>query len=297
MICPRCGVTSEAGAVECAGCGVILARARPAAAARERTPPRPASARATAPAAGPHWAGLPHAAWKAAAIGLGLALLLPRFPLAHFLLTPLSTLVHELGHAAFGWLFGHPSLPAFDFAGGGGLTTHGERSSLILLAWVAAATGLAWARPGHVRAVVAGALGAWALLIWRGWDEWLVVAGGHLFELAFGVVFLYRGLTGWGARALLEQPLSCFVGFFLLFNVVAFGHGLATSAGRRAVYQQGKAGIDHDLVTLSNYTWLRVPTLAGGLAALALLAVPATALAATRHRRLLQALGRDEDDD
>lgn len=297
MACPRCGEMTAPGAVECAACGVILARARAAGSPRVR-PAREPLPDAAAPFPGdePRTLGLTRSAWKAAAIGLGIALVLPRFPFAHFLLTPLSTLLHEIGHAAFGWLFGHPSLPAFDFAGGGGLTTHGERSNLILLAWAAAAAGVAWAWPGWPRRAAVGALAAWALLMWRGWDEWLTVAGGHLFEVAFGAVFLYRGLTGWGSRSPLERPLSCFVGFFLLFNVVTFGTGLIGSASQRAVYQQGKAGIDHDLVTLSNYTWLRVQTLAGGLVSLALAAVPLTLLAASRHRAALEALGLDEDD-
>ena len=39
-----------------------------------------------------------------------------------------KTLVHEMGHAIFGWLFGYPSFPAFDVIWGGGVTIHTGRS-------------------------------------------------------------------------------------------------------------------------------------------------------------------------
>ena len=57
--------------------------------------------------------------WLAFAIGLGLAVLTELWPLLRSLIGYFVVLVHELGHAASGWLFGYPSLPAFDFTYGG----------------------------------------------------------------------------------------------------------------------------------------------------------------------------------
>src|SRR5208282_4888190 len=52
-------------------------------------------------------------------------------------LVTFKTLVHEMGHAIFGWLFGYPSFPAFDVLYGGGVTLHFNRStSLLILVYI-----------------------------------------------------------------------------------------------------------------------------------------------------------------
>ena len=72
-------------------------------------------------------------ALRALVIGLGLAVGVLLVPFLRFVLGYLTILVHELGHAAAGWLFGYPSIPAFDFRYGGGLTSHESRKIVIVL--------------------------------------------------------------------------------------------------------------------------------------------------------------------
>ncbi len=47
-----------------------------------------------------------------------------------------------MGHAIFGWIFGYPSLPAFDLIWGGGVTVHVDRSTALLLLVYALLVGL-----------------------------------------------------------------------------------------------------------------------------------------------------------
>ena len=68
--------------------------------------------------------GIPQAGWRSLAIGWVLAMLLLSSGRLTFIFHPFITLVHELGHAACGWLLGYPAIPAFDFVHGGGVTSH-----------------------------------------------------------------------------------------------------------------------------------------------------------------------------
>ncbi|MCP5050706.1 MAG: hypothetical protein GY940_26320, partial [bacterium] len=63
-------------------------------------------------------------AWKAMGIGAVITAVILYFPFLSFVFRYMITLVHEIGHAVFGWFFGYPSVPAFDFAYGGGITMH-----------------------------------------------------------------------------------------------------------------------------------------------------------------------------
>ena len=67
--------------------------------------------------------GLDAAGWKALGIGFGLAVCTQIFSFLEMLVGYFVVLVHEMGHAIAGWLFGYPSLPAFDFTYGGGVTS------------------------------------------------------------------------------------------------------------------------------------------------------------------------------
>ena len=54
-------------------------------------------------------------------------------PLLGILVGYFVVLAHELGHTLAGWAFGRPSLPAFDFVYGGGVTATMDASKALLL--------------------------------------------------------------------------------------------------------------------------------------------------------------------
>ncbi len=280
MECPQCHHRQRfAGATECERCGVVFARVRvepasPGPAARDEPQPRAVLSSRLQPA------GL-----RAAALGLGLAILTQVWPLLQMLIQYLVVLVHEIGHAAAGWLFGFPSLPAFDFLYGGGVTSHGSRWWLLVGGVIA---GLAWAgwqlraRPWP-RLALAGAGASYVLLLSTGGDAALILMMGHGAELLFAALFLFRALTGSGCQLAAERPLYAWIGLHIVLFDLRFAHGLITSAAERASYGAAKGG-GHwmDFSRLADLWGLPLEAVAGGFAALCLAPIPCAFLAARR---------------
>lgn len=187
------------------------------------------------------------------AAGLGLSLLLLASEQVTFLLSPLITLVHEMGHAVMAWLFGYPAVPAFDFRYGGGVTLHGDRAGGLVLLIYTGLLALAYFYRHHRLTLIC--LGVFTLLYtlvaFSPVHEMLFVAMGHGFELIFAVIFLYRALSGWGCRYPIERPLYGMVGFFIVFFNMRFAWQLQFNPVFREMYLMGKGGIDHDFVRLA----------------------------------------------
>ncbi|MDH4017498.1 MAG: hypothetical protein OEV20_09170 [Actinomycetota bacterium] len=189
--------------------------------------------------------GLDTAGWWALGLGLGLAVATLVVPLLETLVGYFVVLVHEMGHAAAGWLFGYPSLPAFDFRYGGGVTTHaGEQSRFIVVAVLCglAVLGLAFRANRLTLGVVAGVTAVYAGLAFTGAHEAVIVAMGHGGELIFAFVFLQRAFTGSACKLPAERPLYAWIGFYIVFYSTGFAWRLATSALARAQYADAKGG-------------------------------------------------------
>lgn len=193
-------------------------------------------------------------AWKTIAIGGILALILVSLPFLTFLFTPLITLVHELGHAACGWVFGYPAIPSFDFIYGGGITIHGQRWSLLLWAVYGGLGYLAWLyRHNRLTLICLGVLtGLYTVSAFSPIHQALFVAMGHGFELLFAGIFLYRALSGFGCRYPLERSLYAMAGIFIILYDLRFAWRLIFDPIEQAIYRDGKGGVlDHDFVRLS----------------------------------------------
>jgi hypothetical protein len=280
MPCPKCQFEQSAGDTECLRCGVVFARLEAASRPRFARPreAEPVSEKlkkdaAAAPGLEPCEA-LPFAGVRltdpsnpepceplpiereglaALGIGAGLLLVLGWFPFVAFILSPILTLTHELGHAAFAWLFGYPALPAFDFFYGGGLTHWAERRHGVLWLLIVGLLGAGiWRSRGHrPRMIFFGVLLAlyvplalkadWEIVLYMGHGTTLIVAG----------VFLYRALDGWACIYPIERPLYAFLGFFMVLHEMALAHGLMTNPAARMLYREGKGGIAHDFVRIS----------------------------------------------
>jgi len=282
MNCPKCGLTQADQSTECPRCGVIFAKIGLAPlppspeAATQPLPDRsqrleglPTSRRATVPplpvpdpGPPPHEADLddwtldddeterlePRVAdrtdWLMVAAGAGLAALALVVPFVKNTFSAMLILVHEMGHCIFGWLFGYPSFPAFDFVYGGGITFHGGRSLLLLgveYALLAVALYVFRANISALIFLVVLAI-AHAACAFTSAHQVVILFMGHGTELAIAALFLYRALSGAAVVHTAERPLYAAVGLFIVFYDLAFAYGLVTQPLQRALYEGAKGG-------------------------------------------------------
>jgi hypothetical protein len=231
MTCPKCSFEADDGAAECPRCGVVFARL--------------ASARPAPPTTeGPALRELDRDGLKA--LGVGLAIAIPVFlvPFLNFVFAYLVVLIHEFGHAVAGWIFGYPSLPAFDFSYGGGATLHGERQvGLVVLVYLAA-VGAGWLlrRSRLAVASLAAVVAIYSVLAWTPAHEALMLFMGHGAELLFAGLFLYRAMSGSGVRVPAERPAYAFAGWFILLFDLRFALRLFARPAERALYEDAKGG-------------------------------------------------------
>lgn len=178
--------------------------------------------------------------------------LLAWLPVVGWVIRTLATLCHELGHAATCWLFGRPAIPAFDLSFGGGVTTIGERAGFLLVPLAGAWLWLLWLARVRRTWLIASAAGfaLWLLLLALGGDEGLIAAMGHGGVLAIAGVFVFRGLTGYAEHYPGERHLYGVIGWALWWGEVTFAWKLLHDAETRALYLEGKRGIDNDLLAL-----------------------------------------------
>ncbi|MDS3861059.1 hypothetical protein RIF25_09605 [Thermosynechococcaceae cyanobacterium BACA0444] len=230
-------------------------------------------------------------AWKTIGIGAVLALILITLPFLTFLFTPLITLVHELGHAACGWVFGYPAIPSFDFIYGGGITIHGSRWSLLLWAIYGGLGYLAWLYRHNRLTLIS--LGIFTVLYtvsaFSPIHQALFVAMGHGFELLFAGIFLDRALGGFGCRYPLERPLYAMAGIFIIFYDLRFAWRLIFDPIEQAVYREGKGGLlDHDFIRLSQEFFQVDLAIVVGLFWWLVLLTPVFIVWLYRYRQLMQ---------
>jgi hypothetical protein len=188
--------------------------------------------------------GIERDGWIAAAAGLALAALVFLVPFLTYVFSYMITLVHEMGHAFFGWLYGYPSIPAFDFRYGGGVTSHQERVTILALG-VQGVLVLAIYVFRHnpvSRALALSICAAYAWTAWTSLHHMVTTAMGHGAELVFAAIFFHRALSGRACQTSAERPLYAFLGFFITFYDVRFAHRLLTSSFHRKLYGQAKGG-------------------------------------------------------
>jgi hypothetical protein len=243
MNCPKCGFERPDGSVECARCGVVFAKweAGPAAAVPERVPPRAVVTDHVADGS------LGAVELRRLAIAFTVALVVYLIPFTRFVLSAMVTLFHEFGHAVAGWCLGHPSIPAFDFVYGGGLTSRAEFKTPLALLLGAGWVGLAWLVRANRRTVVfVGGLGlAWLFVVTAEWRRDLVFSAmGHLGELVLAGAFFYMALANVGFRQPeAERPLALFIAFFVTIHSIHFAWRLRSDADFLAWYRDGKGGM------------------------------------------------------
>ncbi|MDW8413615.1 MAG: hypothetical protein RMM17_13155 [Acidobacteriota bacterium] len=178
------------------------------------------------------------------AIGASFAVSVFSVDLLAFLFTPLVTLVHELGHALTGWIFGYPSIPAFDFAYGGGVTAYLDRqTSLLVIIYAVFAYALLQLRQNKkMLLLVATVSMLYTIAAFTRIHELLMIAMGHGSELLFAMLFLYRAISGSSLVHNLERPAYAFAGCYITLHNLKFAYRLATRADYRLEYEEAKGG-------------------------------------------------------
>ena len=187
-------------------------------------------------------------AWVALAAGLIAAVVLIAFPFSRWLLHFFSVLVHEFGHALFGWLFGYPSIPSFDFSHASGVTLWTGRSTILLVALHLGCISLivmAIRKRGIALALIPIAA-VWALLAHIRFHDAVIVYMGHGMELAIAGIFLYRAMTGVALEREYERPIYSMLACYLIVNNVLFSISLITDQGARYLYENDARQVVND---------------------------------------------------
>jgi len=203
--------------------------------------------------------------WLHIGIGLVIAIVALLVPILGYIFGYLGILVHEMGHTLFAWMFGYPSIPAFDFAYGGGVTRWQERSTFIrVLVWAGLAALVFYSRHRRPALIAAATLAVcFALVDMSRWHRAVMFEMGHGTELIVAIIFLYRALSGVAVKTPLERPLYAGVGFFLVLHNLRFAWGLMTDSYKRELYSEGKASVDMmDFTKLMHMTATSVETVA-----------------------------------
>lgn len=162
-----------------------------------------------------------------------------------FYLTPLKTLVHEIGHTLFGWLFGYPSIPAFNFFYGGGLTMywHQNKQILIFIYLTLIALMFFYRRKNKLVILTAAFLVLHMVFALTNLHETLILFMGHGFELIFALIFGYRGLTGVGSRNKIERALYCMMFFYIVIMDINFSYSLLSDVNALELYLNPPVGL------------------------------------------------------
>lgn len=156
----------------------------------------------------------------------------------------LVILVHEMGHAIVGWLFGYPSLPAFDFTYGGGVTVHQGRVTFVtVLVFVGfAALGWMWRRNRLALGVLGAVVALYTVAAFTAIHDVIILFMGHGAELVIAAIFLFRSFTGRCIVNPLERPLYATLGWFIVLADIRFAWRLITSPAARSMYESAKGG-------------------------------------------------------
>jgi hypothetical protein len=166
-----------------------------------------------------------------------------------------KTLVHEMGHAVFGWLFGYPSFPAFDVMWGGGVTLYTGRSTILCILIYVGFAGLFWIyKKNRTTLIVLAALVVlYSVAALTSIHSVLIVFMGHGTELVVAGLFIYRSLSGRAVIHAMERPLYGIIGFFIAFSNINMAYKLLTNVYYREDYLNAKGGdMDMDFSVIAS---------------------------------------------
>ena len=197
-----------------------------------------------------------------------------------FALTPLlqimgwfvSALVHEMGHAAMGWFFGTPAIPAIRLDGHAAAFHQGQLPWLVLVIAVClGATGWRVFGGTRGRAVTLGLVALYLAVAFSPLHESLFLLAGHGGEYVIAAVFLWRCAVGGFVHSRAERLLYGTLGWFLLGENLLLSGRLLFSAMARSDYAgSGSFGLTNDYLRMG----LPLPLVAGAMGLVGIAIVP-----------------------
>ncbi len=199
-----------------------------------------------------YYAGIDKSGWIILTVTFVVAALLIWVPLINHIIGYLIILVHEFGHFLIRLFFGYPSLPAFDFREGGGVTAYSTRLMWIMLFPYAGMLYVLYLVRGHLISVIVmvAALLVFSLLAFTDAHNEVCIWAGHGFEILIAGVFLYRAMSGSSIVNPNERPLYAFCGWAMLFYSAGFFFRLLTDRVEMTAYRMGKSYVENDLVKI-----------------------------------------------
>lgn len=190
-------------------------------------------------------------------IGAVLAFLIGFLPFAPYALWFFGALCHEIGHSVVAWFFGMPAFPAIRLDGHA-VAMHKDQSTLLVFVIAAGLTWSAWKLRDRLPWAIP--LGLLALLqpilAFTEAKQVLFLFAGHLGELAFAGVFLWRALTGGFTHSGAERICYAMLSVSLIRSVGGLAIGLRSDAAERAEYRgSGSFGLKNDLLRVAEDHW------------------------------------------
>jgi hypothetical protein len=169
---------------------------------------------------------------------------------------------HELGHTAFAWFYGYPTLPMFDFQHGGGLAVWFSDPQIAILGavWLSLAYGIYHFREIRFLQILCGAFLILNLATFYNEDLRLTVIDfmGPAAQPLVAGFLLFRALFDLAPRGTFERFLNAFFGFGLILASFIDSYGLLHSSVHRLLYyqQKGSHGFgDFDKID-SRFIWI-----------------------------------------
>lgn len=131
---------------------------------------------------------------------------------------------HEIGHALFGWIFGYPSLPSFDFSEGGGMAYTFDRVWPLQIAIYAAGLyGLCRLKSSYYDILFMPAAALYVALVGISlttYHDAVILIMGHGTEALIGGFMIARAIFNVGLVRPEERWLNAVVGFYFECNLI-----------------------------------------------------------------------------
>jgi hypothetical protein len=210
-------------------------------------------------------------------LGAALAPVLTLTPILQYMGWFIASLSHEMGHSLAAWFCGCPAFPAIRIDGHAA-AFHQSQVMVLALGIMAGLAFAAWTF--RARRKLMAVLGVCALvypaIAFTDAREVLHLFAGHLGELAFAVICVWRAMSGGFSRSPVERGTYAMLGWYLVGKNIFLCGGLIWSGIARAEYaSNGSFGLTNDYIRLAN-DWFHTPvqSIAALMLVVSLLALP-----------------------
>jgi len=189
----------------------------------------------------------------------------------------LGSLFHETGHTAAAWLLGCPAFPAIRLDGHAAAFHRPQVLFIALAVWgvLAFATWQLRRSRGWMIGLGLATL-AYPGLAFTGAKELFHLLAGHLGELTFATIFLWRALAGGFTRTAMERALYAIVGWYLVGqNLWLCARLVFSEAARMAYHASGSFGLTNDYIRAArDVLGCSLEAVAAGMSLAGLVALP-----------------------